>query len=129
MSKYLADTTVVVAMLRGDERTRRFLEDLPEISAVTVVELIQGCESRNDLRVVEKTCTLLPQVRIDLNISSFAIELLKKYYLSHNLLFLDALVAASAILRKKILVTANIKDFRFINGLEVMSHDQAFGKQ
>jgi hypothetical protein len=130
MSKLLADTTVLVEVLRSNLDAKQFLEDtLPEISKVTVVELIQGCRNKEDLKVVVKACDLLPQVKIDLNISEMAIELLKDYNLSHGLLFLDSIIAATCIIRKKILVTENVKDFRFISGLEVISQKKAFQKQ
>ena len=41
MSKYLADTTVVIEMLRGNLSAKNFLENRPAISAVTAAELIQ----------------------------------------------------------------------------------------
>jgi len=129
MSKFLADTTVLVDMLRGNIFAKKFLEESPYISKVTLVELLQGCENKEDLKVVEKACDLLPQIKIDLAISEMAIELLKKYNLSHGLLFLDALIAAACIIGKNILVTQNIKDFRFITGLEVISQKEAFTKQ
>lgn len=107
---------------------KKFLEGLPEISSVTFVELIQGCHSKREFVITEKICEPLTQVRIDREISDFAIELLKIYHLSHGLIFFDALIAATCILRKKILVTENIKDFRFILGLEAVSQKEAFAK-
>ena len=126
MNKYLADTTVVVEMLRGNSAAKRFLESRPEVSLVTAAELIQGARNREDLRVVERTLELLPQAGIDGKAAVKAVELLKKYHLSQGLLFLDALVAAAAIIRKRILVTANVKDFRFIEGLKVVNQTKVF---
>lgn len=125
MIRYLADTTVLVEMLRGNILAKKFLESSPEISKVTLVELIQGCQDKKDLKVVEKACGLLPQIKIDGVISEMAIDLLRKYYLSHGLLFLDALIAATCLIRKDILVTQNLKDFRFIADLEVISQKEA----
>ena len=68
MSKFLADTTVLVDMLRGNIFAKKFLEESPYISKVTLVELLQGCENKEDLKVVEKACDLLPQIKIDLAI-------------------------------------------------------------
>src|ERR1035437_4793002 len=101
MSRYLVDTTVLVEMLRGNSLAKKFLENLPlQISKVTLVELIQGCQSKEELRIVEKTCRLMLQEKIDGVISEMAIELLRKYNLSHGLLFLDALIAATCIVGK-----------------------------
>lgn len=125
MNRYLADTTVVIEMLRGSLKARKFLEKKrPEISAVTAAELIQGTLDRKNLEIVKKTLRLLPQIQFNSAISELAIELLMKYKLSHGLLFLDALIAASAMLKKKILVTGNIKDFKFIIGLEMVNQKE-----
>lgn len=126
MNQYLADTTVLVEVLRKNLMAKKFLEGLPEISSVTFVELIQGCHSKRDLAIAEKICEPLTQIRIDREVSDFAIELLRIYHLSHGLIFFDALIAATCILRKKILITENVKDFRFITGLEVISQKKAF---
>ena len=122
MSKFLADTTVLVEMLRGNSLAKQFLErTTPEISKVTFVELVEGCRNKEDLRLVEKTCDLLPQIKIGAVISEMAIGLLKNYKLSHGLLFLDALIAATALENKLVLITENLKDFRFIKGLKTVS--------
>lgn len=126
MKSFLADTTVLVEMLRGDIPAKIFLETAPEISKVTLVELIQGCKDKQQLILVEKACDPLYQIKVDIEISEMAIELLRKHNLSHGLLFLDALIAATCIIRKNILVTENIKHFRFITGLQVISQKEAF---
>lgn len=126
MNRYLADTTVLVEMLRGNILAKKFLENSPEISKVTLVELIQGCKDKEELKVVEKACDPLHQVKVDIEISEMAIALLRKYNLSHGLLFLDALIAATCIIRKNTLVTQNIRDFRFVAGMQVISQKEAF---
>ena len=124
MGKYLVDTTVVVEMLRGNIKARDFLQkERPEVSAVTAAELIQGSHNREDLVVVKKTLKLISQIQLNVAISELAIELLEKYRLSHGLMFLDALIAAMAIVKKKVLVTGNVKDFKFISGLKVVGHE------
>lgn len=126
MNRYLADTTVLVELFRGNILAKKFLESSPEISKVTLIELIQGCKDKEELRLVEKACDPLYQIKIDVDISEMAIELLRKYNLSHGLLFLDAIIAATCVIRKNILVTENLKDFRFITGLEIISQKEAF---
>ena len=53
------------------------------------------------------------------NISVVARLLIKQYAQSHALTMGDALIAATAIHANQKLVTANYRDFRFIDGLEV----------
>ncbi len=126
MNSYLVDTTVIIEMLRGNALAKKFLESGPSISIITVGELIQGCKDKNQLQVVEKTCAIFPQIKIDVAISKITIELMKRYYLSHGLLMLDAFIGASCIVAKKTLVTNNLRDFRFIPELHILSHEEAF---
>lgn len=126
MNKYLSDTTVVVDFLRGSDLAIKFLKQFPEISIVSVAEVIQGAHDARELRIIALACDSLHQEKLDNEISISAVNLLKKYNLSHGLLFFDALIAATCITRKNILVTENIKDFRFITGLQIISQKEAF---
>ena len=85
MSKYLADTTVAVEMLRGNKKAKEFLDGPTEISVVTFVELIQGCKDKEELKIVKKTCEILRKVEINTTISTTAVDLLSNHYLSHGL--------------------------------------------
>ena len=125
MSNYLADTTVLIDHLRGEENAAVFLEKFsPYISTVTIAELIQGSKNKRDQVLAIKICETLPQLNIDKKISDAAIELMGKFCLSHGLNFLDALIAATAMENKLILVTGNLKHFKFIAGLKTISQNQ-----
>src|SRR3989338_728933 len=85
MSNYLADTTVVVDHLRGARKATAFLEEFsPYISVVTLAELIQGSENKQDQTQAVKICTTLPKLTIDKKISDSAIELMKKFWKSRT---------------------------------------------
>lgn len=127
MNSYIVDTTVLIEHLRGNEKATNFLEKFtPHISTVSIAELIQGSRSNREQSQAIKTCAGLSEVTMDRKISQKAIEFMKHFCLSHGLEFLDALIAATAISSQLILVSDNIKHFRFIPELEVISHQQAF---
>lgn len=128
MSKYLSDTTVIIDLLRGDSNARNWLEKYPVISMVSFAEVLQGARNQGELKTIVRTFEAMEQEKIDSHIAVLAIELLKRYNLSHGLLFLDALIAATSIINKKILVTANVKDFRFIDNLKALNHSEAFNE-
>ena len=123
---YLSDTTVIIDLLRGDKDARGFLEKYPLMSSVSYAEVLQGARNQKELKIIARTFEAIEIEKIDSQITNLSIELLEKYNLSHGLLFLDALIAATCIIRKKILVTDNVKDFKFIEGLTSLSHAQAF---
>lgn len=127
MSNYLADTTVIIDHLRRNRRAEMFLEKFnPQISIVTVAESIQGAQGKREQDLAVKICESLPGINLNGKISALAINLMKEFYLSHGLRFLDALIAASALENKLVLVTDNLKHFWFIKGLEVISQKEAF---
>ena len=120
MANYLADTTVLIDHLRGNENAFAFLrQSFPVVSQVTVAELIQGVKDKQGLKAVEQALKSLELVPISGEISGQAISSMKKFFLSHNLRFLDALIAATAVEENLTLVTANVKHFSFIKGLKL----------
>lgn len=130
MSDYLANTTVLIDHLRGKREAIAFLEEFsPYVSVVTIAELIQGSKDKRDQDLAVKLCTTLPQLIIDKKVSDSAIALMKKFYLSKGLRFLDALIAATALENKLSLITGNVKHFRFIEGLTIISQGDIFDKK
>lgn len=122
MSKYLADTTLLIEHLRGNNKASVFLKaNSPYISTVSIAELIQGSRDKNELKVALKLCVSLSEIAIDKRISNHAITLMKKFYLSKGLKFLDAIIASSVLENKLTLITGNLKHFNFIEGLTVAS--------
>ncbi len=49
-----------------------------------------------------------------------AIELVRNYSKSHGLMLPDAVIAAGCLENDLTLITFNVKDFRFINGLKII---------
>lgn len=127
MNSYLADTTVLIDHLRGNENAAAFLKkNRPYISIATIVELIQGSKTKREQAAAIKTCTDLSELPIDRKISMNSLGLMKEFCLSNGLQFVDSIIAATALSHQLVLVTNNIKHFRFISGLEVISHQQVF---
>lgn len=91
---------------------------------VTVADLIQGSKDKREQTLSVKICAALPQLPIDRKISDIAITLMEKFCLSHGLRFLDALIAATALENKLVLITGNLKHFKFIKGLKLVSQEE-----
>lgn len=120
MKNFLADTTVLVECLRGNPVAKDFLEkNRPSISIISRAELIQGCRDNSELKVIGKFCQSLEEISLTGKTSQFSLEFLEKYHLSHGLLFLDALIAATAITENLTLVTGNFKHFSFLPDLDL----------
>jgi predicted nucleic acid-binding protein len=89
-----------------------------QISAVTEMELVIGCRNKAELRNLETLLEQFTIVPITPEITASSIKLLKTYRLSHGLLIADALIAATAIVTNRVLVSGNTKHFSMINGLQ-----------
>jgi predicted nucleic acid-binding protein len=117
----LIDTDVLIWMTRGHAGAAVKLETLTpwRISAVTYMELAQGCRNKDELMLVKKGLSFCQTriVPISTSISDCAMQLIDTYALSHGLKMGDALIAATAIDSGLTILTANIKHFKPIDGV------------
>jgi len=90
------------------------------ISSVTYSEIIFGSIDQDQLTTLSKGLEKFIVVDIDQRIDTIHRELVKKYSLSHKLGIQDALIAATALNYEIKLFTLNTKDFKFIEGLELL---------
>ena len=89
------------------------------ISAVTKIETLYGAVNKLDQTKLIKNMEPYLTLLINNDISLKAIMLIEKYALSHKLSMPDSLIAASAIATGLPLFTYNIKDYKFIEGLQL----------
>ncbi|MDI9334501.1 MAG: type II toxin-antitoxin system VapC family toxin [Cytophagales bacterium] len=119
----LIDSDVLIWLLRGNAHAAQTLEALPawSISAVTYMELVQGCRSRTELKAMQKAFRATPNEVLPLTeaISQRACDLVDAYTLAHGLQMADSLIAATALENGLPLLTGNAKHFKAIAGLEV----------
>ncbi len=120
MVKYLIDTNIFIAILKGDGKLKLFIENLACMLDTTVyAELIQGSKNKTEVQKIEKYLTRFELIHFDNTISQKTLELIRKYSKSHNLMYGDAIIAATCLENDLTLITYNTKDFRFIKGLKL----------
>ena len=120
----LIDSDVLSWFARGNPRALATVQGLADryISAVSYMELAQGCRNKAELRVLQKAFKssahdVLP---ITQGISDLACSLVERYALSHGLQVADALIAATAVSHHLPLLSAKAKYFAAIAGLELL---------
>jgi predicted nucleic acid-binding protein len=124
----LLDTDVLIWFMRGHEgaATQLKLQPLPwQISAVTYIELVQGCRNKQELVRLKKGLEnygtrILP---ITAEISECAMQLIEELALSSGMQLADALIAATAIEHRLTLLSGNEKHFRAVSGLSLQRFD------
>lgn len=122
--RMIIDTTVFVDLFRNRTSAQEYLLSLDNIniSRAVQMELIQGLKNKRDIAILEKQLRALGVeiVEIDKEISEKAGELFALYHHAHGLSVMDALVAATALVRGESLASHNTKHFRFIKDLELI---------
>jgi len=123
MSAVLVDTDVLIWYLRGNMAATSLLDNLaePVLSAVTHMELVQGCRDKRELALLQsdlsgRRAKILP---LDAFISDRAVSLIETLALSNGLQLADALIAATGLVYGFPLATANAKHFVAVEGLLV----------
>jgi predicted nucleic acid-binding protein len=111
----IVDTDVLIDYFRGSEKAKLALtENLPfKISAVTLMELIQGSKDKQMSRLVERQLKAwkVRTLHTTEAISTRAVQYVREFSLSHAVQMADALIAATAIEEGEPLLTGNEKHF------------------
>ena len=119
----IVDSDVLIWLIRGHSGAAARLQSLVpwRISAVTYIELAQGCRNKNELERLKAGLTQRNTLVIPItdSISTRAMQLIDQYALGDGLQLADALIAATALDHRYPLLTANIKHFNAIAGLQI----------
>ena len=81
-----------------------------------------GCRNKSELQALETLLSRFLVFKLDGQISDAAVDLLRRYRLSHGLLIADAIIAATALSKEESFVTKNQRDYRFIEGLDLLAY-------
>jgi predicted nucleic acid-binding protein len=119
----LCDTNVLIEAFKGNEKIIKKIEHIGieniGISSITVMELYYGVLNKRELNKIKKEINALTIVHFSDAISKLAVRLIENYGKSHGLQIPDAIIAATALSLEWKLLTLNIKDFRFIDGISI----------
>lgn len=119
----LVDSDVLIWTLRGNVKALARMQGLADwhISAVSYMELAQGCRNKAELKAMQKAfkSTSSDVLPITATVSDMACQLVEAHALSRSLYMADALIAATAISHALPLLTANAKYFAAVPGLEI----------
>jgi tRNA(fMet)-specific endonuclease VapC len=119
----LCDTNILIEFYKNNpaivSELRKIGVEKISISIITKAELYYGAINKAELLKIQKHLNLLHDFPIDNQVSIQFIQLMERYSLSHKLTIPDALIAATALVNNLNLYTLNIKDFRFIEGINL----------
>lgn len=120
------DTDVLVDHFRGLKEATSYIKSLRvgqrSVTDITVMELFKGAANQEELSLIDRFLNrnrfaVLP---VSESASRQAVQILKRYALSHGLGIPDALIAAIVLEADNTLVTGNMRHFDFIDHLRVI---------
>ena len=120
---HILDSNVIIDFLSGELPAdgMRFVSDIvnavPRLFAISKIELLRFTHTTENEQVLEnfiKESVVLP---IDDYVINETIRLCK----GNKAKIPDAVVAATCIIHRLVLVTRNTKDFRHVNGLQIIN--------
>lgn len=123
----IVDTDILIDAGRGVLEAVKCLQNLKAssglaMSIITQMELMVGCANKAELQTLENFLKQFYIIKIDQAVSDTAVDLLRSYRLSHGLLIADSLIAATAIVWNYPFITKNQRDYRFIQGLNLLPY-------
>jgi len=119
----ILDTNVLIEILKDNQSTIEKVQSFNSplaISSITVMELFYGALNKAEVKKLEKFVALFETIDVNEAISQQSTSLIKTYAKSHNLDIPDSLIGSTALVLDAPLFTYNLKDFRFIDGLELV---------
>ena len=117
------DTDVFIWYFRGNLKAKEILNNTIEVavSAVTLMELIQGIRNKQELYTLNKllSATTIRVYYINEEINLHAVHLLEEYTLSDGIELADAFIAATSLHYGEEILTANIKHYRCLPNIKL----------
>jgi predicted nucleic acid-binding protein len=94
------------------------------ISAITKMELLMGASNKSEEVKINKKLYRFTTALISSEITLVAFELFERYRLSHGLTIPDCFIAATSKVMETELFTYNVKDYRFIDKLNLFAEKE-----
>ena len=122
--KYLIDTNVISHLFAerlpeaGKEFVKTIINDDFIISVAVEIEVLTYHELPDKMSLIEDFVNLATILSLDKNVTKKAIELRRNH---RKLKLGDAIIAATAVVHELILITNNVKDFKNIDGLNLVN--------
>lgn len=117
------DTNILIEYLKGNKSLiKSYSLDELFISDIVVMELYQGAKSKQDLKFIINEIAVFKILKTNDEIIKLATLLVKEYNLSHNMKMMDAIIASTVMVYNMPLMTLNLKDFRYIYGVELVTN-------
>ena len=118
----LVDTDVLIDYLRGRSDAADFLEsqkEPPAVSVITIAELYAGVREGRERTILDDFANALNILPVSTEIARVGGLFRRDYFKGHGVGVIDAIIAATADLEDRMLVTLNAKHFPMLKNILV----------
>lgn len=119
----LLDTTILVDLLRRFSPAETWLHTCKNfrfyISDIVVLELHAGCRNTQEKERLDRFCSRFDPLHLVAEDTMRAVEMFRRFRLSHGVGILDVLIAAPAARLGIPLLSSNLKHFEFLPDIRV----------
>ncbi|MEK7263231.1 MAG: PIN domain-containing protein [Bacteroidota bacterium] len=125
----LLDTDIIVDIFRKYPPALNWLQEINDeivLPGFSLLELINGCNNKEEQQKVERTLKNIRVVWLSENGCQHTVEEFSRSHLSNNIGILDILIASVALENQIPLHTINTKHYKAIPGLKTI---QPYNKQ
>lgn len=119
--RFVLDTDILIDLLRGYTPALEWfvsLTEQPAVVSLAVMELVQGCRNRNELRTVQSLVAPLEVWYPTAEEMQSAMEIFTQQYLRNRLSIIDAIIGSVVVSRDALLYTFNMRHYQFIPNLK-----------
>ncbi|MEA3358567.1 MAG: PIN domain-containing protein [Thermodesulfobacteriota bacterium] len=121
----LLDSDVMIDLFREYPPAKTWFDSINDsetmaLPGFVVMELIQGCENKLQLRKLQRDLAFYETVWLETEDCEQALDVFTNYYLSHNAGLVDVMVGMTAVSLGVPLFTFNDKHYQFIPGLKTL---------
>lgn len=123
----LCDTDIIIEYFNKNIPLLQFLGNIGIekliITSITRAEVQQGAINKSHLTKINRVLNKFPTLDIDDSISRRFGLLFERFILSHKCGIPDMLNASAAIVYDLPFITMNLKDYKYIPGLNLVAHN------
>ncbi len=95
-------------------------EDTMALSGFVVMELVQGCQNRQQQKLLQRHLSLYEIIWLHPIHCDKALDIFVQHHLTHDAGLLDVLVGQTAVSLETPLYTFNLKHYYFVPGLKII---------
>lgn len=121
----LLDSDILIDLAHNRSAAVSFISELESqailaVSVISQMELLIGCRNKIEMGRMDRFLRGFRILQVSEDISEDALDLLRRYRMSHGLAIADALIAATALVLEIPLLTRNRRHFQHVKDLRLL---------